>query len=94
MKKLLEAVLKRNPKRKRGINTKGISVPRLRFGLPSESVGPLLLFSIVLLPLSASGAEPADVVIRNGKIVTVDSDFRIVEAMAVCDQRIAAVGIP
>lgn len=40
----------------------------------------------------AVAAEPADLVVHNGKIVTVDSEFNIVEAMAVDDGKIVAVG--
>ncbi|MHC4879772.1 MAG: amidohydrolase [Planctomycetota bacterium] len=52
----------------------------------------LIFLSTILLPLAAIGAEPADVVLRNGKIVTVDSDFRIADAMAIRGGRIATVG--
>lgn len=49
-----------------------------------------------LLVLLAGGAvvaeEPAELVVRNAKIVTVDDEFRVVEAMAVRDGRIVAVG--
>lgn len=46
----------------------------------------------ILILTAAAAAPAADVVLRGGKIVTVDSDFRIVEAMAVQDGRIVALG--
>jgi len=40
----------------------------------------------------AQTAAPADLILHNGKIVTVDDDFRIVEAVAVRDGRFLALG--
>ena len=37
-------------------------------------------------------AQHADLVVRRGKIVTVDADFQIVDAMAIRDGRIVAIG--
>lgn len=54
------------------------------------------LLVAVLLPLfiaaDVTADEQADLVLTNGKIVTVDSEFRIVESMAVRDGRIIAIG--
>jgi hypothetical protein len=48
---------------------------------------------LVLVVLSTLvHAQPADLILSNGKIVTVDPQFRIVQAMAVRGERIAAVG--
>lgn len=47
---------------------------------------------LVILVLAALSAQAADVVLRNGKIVTVDTDFRVVQAMAIKDGLITAVG--
>lgn len=44
------------------------------------------------LVLVAMAAEPADLIVHRGKIVTVDKDFRVVEAIAVRDGQIIAVG--
>lgn len=56
-------------------------------------VRPFLLFAwLVFLALLASAAEPADLLLHNGKIATVDDDFHIVSALAVRDGKIAAVG--
>ena len=38
-------------------------------------------------------AQPADLILRNGKVVLVDKTFRVVEAMAVHDGRVLAVGL-
>lgn len=48
------------------------------------------LFTLLLAATSTLTA--ADVVLRNGKIVTVDTDFRVVQAMAISDGLITAVG--
>ena len=52
---------------------------------------------LLLLPILAAGAapvvaEPPDLIFHHGKIVTVDPQFRSVEAMAVRGDRIVAVG--
>jgi predicted amidohydrolase YtcJ len=46
------------------------------------------------LPAQAAQAapRPADVVLRNSKIITVDRDFRIAQAIAIAGDRIIAVG--
>jgi predicted amidohydrolase YtcJ len=49
------------------------------------------LFLFLTLCLAA-GAADADLILHNGKVVTVDATFRVVEAIAVKDGRITAVG--
>jgi len=47
------------------------------------------------MPLNANGAEPAndpDLIVYHAKVVTVDANFTIAEALAVKDGRIVAVG--
>jgi hypothetical protein len=53
-----------------------------------------LLGFVAAASAAAESSQPpaADLIVYHGKIVTVDSDFRIVEAMAVGDDRILAVG--
>ena len=46
----------------------------------------------VLLSESVAAAVPADLVVRGGRVVTVDRDFRITEAMAIRKGRVVAVG--
>jgi hypothetical protein len=48
----------------------------------------------VLLALAAgfAAAQPADLLLQNGKVVTVDAGFRVVEALAVRGDRILAAG--
>src|SRR5882762_1963825 len=41
---------------------------------------------------SAFAADPADTILVNGRIVTVDDGFTIAEAVAIRGQRIVAVG--
>ncbi len=50
------------------------------------------LVSVLLLCLMMLGAEPADLVVRGGKIVTVEERFPEARALAVRGDRIAAVG--
>jgi hypothetical protein len=45
-----------------------------------------------ILRAQAPAPAPADIVLTNGKIITVDSQFRIAQAMAVRGDRIVAVG--
>jgi predicted amidohydrolase YtcJ len=52
----------------------------------------LFLALALLLPLSASAAEPADLVLRGGNIVTLDDRQAEAEAIAIRGDRIAAVG--
>src|SRR5262245_48044528 len=52
----------------------------------------LLSLGATLVALTAQVAAAADLVLVNGKIVTVDERFTIAQALAVKDQRIVAVG--
>jgi len=45
-----------------------------------------------LLIVSAASAETADTVLFNGKVVTVDKDFSVHEAIAIADGRVQATG--
>jgi len=47
---------------------------------------------LALLCAATAPAQQADLILHNGKIVTVDPQFRIAEAIAVAGDRIAAVG--
>ena len=50
-------------------------------------------FPVILLVLCLSLAVPAaDLIAFNGRIVTVDADFSVAQAMAIQDGRIVAVG--
>lgn len=50
-------------------------------------IAPLGLLSVVLL-----ANDPADLIVHHAKVVTVDSEFRIAEAIAVRGDRVIAVG--
>ena len=54
------------------------------------------LLSFLLVCHGGVGAEPAavlpDLIVHNGKIVTVDAGFSVAQAMAVKDGKIVAVG--
>ena len=56
----------------------------------------VIAFVLVAVALAwtkpASAQAPADIVLLNGKIVTVDDRFTIAEALAIKDERILAVG--
>ncbi len=52
----------------------------------------LACLALTALVAACGSPEPADLVLLNGKIVTVDEAFSIVEAVAVRDGRIVAVG--
>ncbi len=53
---------------------------------------PLLLFVAIGCATTAVPVGPADLIVHHAKIITVDGDFSIAEAMAVKDGRILAVG--
>ena len=55
-------------------------------------VRPLVLL-VILLPPGLAPAQNATTVLLNGKILTVDRQFSTVEAMAIRDGRIVAVGM-
>jgi predicted amidohydrolase YtcJ len=50
------------------------------------------VFSTVGLPGPARGADEADLILHNGKVVTVDRDFSVREALAVKGDRLLRVG--
>ena len=50
-----------------------------------------ILFSIILLKCTPS-TQQADLILFNGKIVTVDTDFSIAQAIAIKDGKLKAVG--
>ena len=52
----------------------------------------ILLFAVTLAPALAVAADTADLVLVNGKVVTVDDRFSIVQAVAIKSSRIVAVG--
>lgn len=52
----------------------------------------LILASALFALGACSSPEPADLLLYNGKVVTVDDDFSIAQAVAVRDGRIVAVG--
>lgn len=52
----------------------------------------LIVLAFALAGSRAIAAEPADVILVNGKIVTVDDRFAIAQAVAIKGQRFAAVG--
>ena len=54
-----------------------------------KSPATLLALSIPLL----LSAKPADLVLRNGKIVTVDKEFRVAKSLAIQDGRIMAISM-
>jgi predicted amidohydrolase YtcJ len=53
-----------------------------------------LLLTLLAIPALAqpAPAQPADMVLRGGKVITVDKDWRIAQAVAVKDGRFVAVG--
>src|SRR5262245_23796373 len=52
----------------------------------------LAALGFALTSSAIAQAQPADLVLRGGRIITVDRDWRIAEAVAVRDGRFAAVG--
>jgi predicted amidohydrolase YtcJ len=62
----------------------------LRYGLPKY--GAALLALALACPVGAATAQTADTVLFNGKIVTVDKDFSIREALAIANGRVLASG--
>ena len=56
-------------------------------------ISALLIATIAIVCSKAASAQtPADMVLLNGKVVTVDDRFTIAEALAVKGERILAVG--
>lgn len=50
------------------------------------------LFALAVAAVGGAQESPADLVLQNGKVATVDADFRIAEAVAVRGHTIVAVG--
>ena len=57
-----------------------------------HSMSPRRFLPIIALCLVPAWAQNADLIVYNGKIVTVDPQFRVVDALAVRGDRIVAVG--
>jgi predicted amidohydrolase YtcJ len=51
-----------------------------------------LLLAILLISAASVSAQPPDLIVHHGKIVTVDEKFSVAEALAVRGERIVAVG--
>jgi len=61
--------------------------------IPSRASSWSFLISLAIVPLSGpAGAEDADLILHNGKVVTVDRDFSIAEALAIRGDRLIRVG--
>jgi len=66
---------------------------RLRAVIPLlVSVGALVTAGSALRAQGSGGSNPPDVILSNGKIVTVDERFAIAQAVAVRGERVVAVG--
>src|SRR5262245_50620095 len=63
-----------------------------RFGYMSGTAVALASVSVVMSVALRAQAPPADLILTNGKIVTVDDRFSIAQAVAVRGARIVAVG--
>jgi predicted amidohydrolase YtcJ len=74
-------------------------IPRRRFLQKAGAAGVAATAGMAASPPAPAqsvaarpAARPADLILRNGKIITVDRDFSIVQAIAVAGDRILAVG--
>jgi predicted amidohydrolase YtcJ len=63
-----------------------------RTAAPGWAVRPLLLALIAIAALGAQQPPPADTILVNGHIVTVDARFSTAQAVAIANGRFAAVG--
>src|SRR4051794_15678848 len=76
------------------------SIPRRLFLKKAGAAGTAVAAGFAAsppLPMQAqtsvtAAARPADLVLKNGKIITVDRDFTIAQAVAIAGDRIVAVG--
>jgi hypothetical protein len=59
---------------------------------PLRALACLAVLGLVLQPSASMAREVADTVLRNGRIVTVDPAFRILQAIAISENHIVAVG--
>ena len=50
------------------------------------------VFVLFLTSLAAYGAEEADIILRSGKVITVDDRFTTAQAIAIKGERVMAVG--
>lgn len=50
------------------------------------------LLAVAVFPLAAAAADPADLIVHNAKVVTVDAKFSLAEAVAARGGKIVAVG--
>jgi predicted amidohydrolase YtcJ len=57
-----------------------------------KTITPVVLFLILIINSTCKPMQSADMVLSNGKIITVDNDFSIAEALAISDGKIIAVG--
>jgi predicted amidohydrolase YtcJ len=60
--------------------------------IPSRVVFAVLVLAFAFAARAFAASGPADLIVTNGKIVTVDQRFAIAQAVAVTGQRIVAVG--
>jgi predicted amidohydrolase YtcJ len=58
----------------------------------SSNFHPIVFFSLIILSSCSYKNVPADLIVHNAKIYTVDNSFSIVEAMAIKDGRIVETG--
>ena len=73
-------------------NTRQATVATSPFAMLMASAAVILAFAMVCPRSHADDKTPADMVIRGGRVVTVDRNFRIVDAMAIRKGRVVAVG--
>ena len=52
----------------------------------------LVITLLLTLLATPALAQPADLVLRGGKIITVDNDWRVAQAVAIRDGRFVAIG--
>ncbi len=52
----------------------------------------VLLLALLALLVTPALAQPADLVLRGGRVITVDKDWRVAQAVAIRDGRFVAVG--
>ena len=52
----------------------------------------LVVTLLLTLLATPALAQPADLVLRGGKIITVDNDWRVAQAVAIRDGRFVAIG--
>src|SRR5262245_38329482 len=80
-------------RRPRGYNTRGrLRLPAKRNGICIMNARRTLLVVLVLLAAPAVHAAEADLILHNGKIVAVDKQSSIHQALAIQGERILQVG--